>query len=153
MKHLLLCVPLFFSCYIFGQQSINTSGGDVQSTQGSVAFSIGQVATTYIESGAIINEGVQQPYEFFEVLSISSPENKILLEVFPNPTKGIIYLKSQQITNATIEISDETGRIVFKEERKDVQSSQLNLTNLARGVYTIKVLKEPHVQLIKIIKN
>lgn len=153
MKHLsILIFPLLCS-YSFGQQSVNSSGGDVQSSQGSVSFSVGQVTTDYIESGSSINEGVQQPYEFFNVLSINHPEGVASLEIFPNPTKGIIYLKSEDAVDANIEIFDESGRLVFNEQQKNIQQSQVDLTSFSRGVYTIKVGGNSSVQIVKIIKN
>lgn len=153
MKHLLTGIYLLFNCYLFGQQSVNSSGGDIQSAQGSVAFSVGQIATNYIESGNSINEGVQQPYEFFEVLSITKPDNLTFLEIFPNPTNGIIYLNSQEIFNATVEIVDENGRLVFNEKRSNVQQSQIDLTPFTRGIYTVKINGDTSSQIIRIIKN
>lgn len=154
MKQLTLLVVTLLYSYSFGQQSVNSSGGDIiSSAQGTVSFSVGQIATNYIETGASINEGVQQPYEFFSVLSIDQPGEKSLLGVYPNPTEGIIYLKSEDVVNAAIEIYDESGRLVFNEEQQSVQNSQLDLTAFARGVYTIKVSSSSSVQTIKIIKN
>lgn len=154
MKQLTLLVVSLLYSYSFGQQSVNSSGGDViSSAQGTVSFSVGQIATNYIETGASINEGVQQPYEFFSVLSIDQPGEKTLLGVFPNPTEGIIYLKSEDVINATIEMYDESGRLVLNEEKQVIQNSQLDLTAFARGVYTIKVSSDASVQTIKIIKN
>lgn len=153
MKHSYAFVFSLLCSYSFGQQSVNSSGGDVQSSQGSVSFSVGQVSTGYIESGAAINEGVQQPYEIFGVLSISKPDEMTFLEVFPNPTEGIIYLKSKDAVDAGIEIFDDSGRLVLNEHRKNIQQSQIDLTSFARGVYTIKVNGNSSVQIVKIIKN
>lgn len=153
MKHLyVLAFPLICS-YSFGQQSVNSSGGDVQSSQGSVSFSVGQVLTHYIENDAAINEGVQQPYEFFQVLSIDKVDGAAFLEVFPNPTDGMIYLSSKDAIDAGIEIFDESGRLVMNEQRKNMQQSQIDLTAFARGVYTVKVNGKTSIQIIKIIKN
>lgn len=154
MKHLYLFLLTVVSTYSFGQQSVNSAGGDIiSSAQGSVAFSIGQVSTNWIESGAIINEGVQQPYEIFNVLSIDHLNGTAFLEIYPNPTTGIVYLKSTENSDADIEIYDESGRLVFQEQQHKILQSKLDLTSFSRGVYSIKVSTDSSVQLIKIIKN
>lgn len=153
MKHLcLLTLSLVCTC-TFGQQSVHTSGGDVSSSQGSVSFSVGQISVNYIESGAAINEGVQQPYEFFNVLSMEKMDEMTFLEIFPNPTNGTLFLYSKDPIDAEIEMFDESGRLIISEQRKNIQQSQIDLTPFARGVYTIKVNGNSSVQIVRIIKN
>jgi hypothetical protein len=153
MKHPYLLALIGICSYSFGQQSVTSSGGDIQSSQGSVSYSIGQVGTNWISNGGNMNEGVQQPYEFFQVLSIDKPKLLLSLEVFPNPTSGIIYLKSKDAVNATIEVIDETGRLVWKNEWKNILQETIDLTAYSRGVYTIKIAENSFLQSIKIIKN
>lgn len=154
MKHLYILVCSLVCSYSYTQQSVNSSGGDIiSSAQGTISFSIGQVSTNYIENGDAINEGVQQPYEIFHVLSVNKPEAQALWEIFPNPTDGIIYLKSPDIIDAEIEIFDESGRLILNEQLKSIQQSQIDLTSYARGVYTIKINANFSAQAIRIIKN
>lgn len=154
MKHLNLLTLLLIGSYSFGQQSVVTTGGDIiSSAQGTISFSVGQVATNYISNGATINEGVQQPYEFFSVLSIDKVETSLSLDVFPNPTAGIIFLKSMDPIDATIEIFDESGRLVLHELKQNIQQTQIDLTAFSRGIYTVKVSGTTSTQTIKIIKN
>lgn len=154
MKHLYVSICLLISSYSYTQQSVNSSGGDIISfAQGTISFSIGQTATNYIENGETINEGVQQPYEIFHVLSVINPDNQIFWNIFPNPTEGVIYLKSKDIIDADIEIFDESGRLILNEQLKGIQQSQIDLTSYARGVYTIKINGNSSTQAIRIIKN
>lgn len=153
MKYMHLFFLTSVSIYSFGQQSVNTTGGDIQSSQGSVSYSIGQVATNYIENGSNRNEGVQQPYEFFQVLSVESFNQKSSIEIFPNPTEGIFYLKSEELLDAAIEILDASGRLVWSTQLKNVQTSQIDLSSFANGVYSIKITETNSYQVIKIIKN
>lgn len=154
MKHIHSLALSLVCTYSFGQQSINTAGGDIiTSAQGTVSYSIGQVSTNYISNGSNINEGVQQPYEFFNVLSIQNLELEKLFEIFPNPTAGMIYLKSKDIMDANIDIFDESGRLILSEHQKNMLQSQIDLTSFARGVYSIKISGANSTQIIKIIKN
>lgn len=153
MKHLYLLAIAGLSSYSFGQQSVNAAGGDVQSSQGSVSFSVGQISTNYLGSGANLNEGVQQPYEFFNVLSVEKQDEGMTFEVFPNPTEGLIYLKADESFNGIIQIYDESGRLVWNNQWKNTTTSTIDLTNYARGVYSIKITDNSSFQIIKIIKN
>lgn len=153
MKHLYLLVFAGLSTYSFGQQSVNTSGGVVQSSQGSVSFSIGQVSTNYLGSGANLNEGVQQPYEFFTVLSVEKHDELMAFEAFPNPTEGIIYLKGNGSFSGSIGIYDESGRLVWNDQWNNAATQSIDLTHYARGVYSIKITESSSFQIIKIIKN
>lgn len=152
MKRLYVLICSLICSYSFTQQSVNSSGGDVVSSQGSVSFSVGQVSTNYIENGDALNEGVQQPYEIFHVLSVNKSD-ELSWEIFPNPTEGIIYLTSKDIIDADIEIFDESGRLILNEQLKGIQQSKIDLTSYARGVYTIKINKNSSIQSIRIIKN
>ena len=61
----------FFITFIFfttlaaaAQSGLVTTGGDIQGLNGSVSYTVGQVAVQSIEaSAASLTEGVQQPYE------------------------------------------------------------------------------------------
>lgn len=154
MKHLYVLACSLVCSYSFTQQSVNSSGGDIiSSAQGSISFSVGQVSTSYIENGEVINEGVQQPYEIFHVVSISTPDEQLLWNVSPNPTEGIIYLASKDVIDTDIEIYDESGRLIMNEQLKNIQQAQIDLTSYARGVYTIKINGNSSIQAIRIIKN
>ena len=54
--------------------------------------------------------------------------------VYPNPTTGIVNLKNTH--NATIEISDASGRIIIREKNKNT----INLTDFENGIYYLKLL-------------
>lgn len=92
MKYLLLL--LCFSCLlVHSQVSVNSVGGDLFGSNGSVASSIGQVAYTYDSSGlGNTSMGVQQPYEIF-TLDLNENELSPSIVVFPNPTVNNLTLK------------------------------------------------------------
>jgi len=136
-----------------GQQSVNAAGGNVQGNEGSVSFSIGQVTTNYIENNHQLNEGVQQPYEFFQVVSIENISELSKFIISPNPTSGIINLSTATVSNADIEVLDEAGRLIYKQSHENILSATIDLTSFSRGAYLLRVLGQSSTQLIKIIKN
>jgi gliding motility-associated-like protein len=73
-NHIYRAIFLFFSLllspFVHAQQSAHSSGGDGESTKGSVAFSIGQVVYNEFSSGTgSERQGVQQRYELVQVKS------------------------------------------------------------------------------------
>ncbi|HLU86945.1 MAG TPA: T9SS type A sorting domain-containing protein [Taishania sp.] len=153
MRQILQLILLFTSVCSFAQQSPISAGGDMQNATGSISFSVGQIATNSIETGNKLNEGVQQPREFFQVVSIESISKAQIFSVFPNPTTGIIQLKSEELHDASVQIIDEAGRIVWENNYQNLLTTDINLTSFADGLYSIIVTSGNSIQNIKIIKN
>ena len=71
-------------------------------------------------------------------------ENTIsLFEIIPNPNNGEFLLKIEgnRISNLSIEIFNQIGKIVYKKEMKSVSNNytiDINITDLADGIYLIK---------------
>ena len=86
---------------------------------------------------------------------VSIPENTasdISVEVYPNPSNGIINLKlnGSSSENSSIKIHDMAGRIVFE----DVISSndqRIDLSSLPKGNYVLKVKTEKNELVEKIV--
>jgi hypothetical protein len=72
------------------------------------------------------------------------------LEVYPNPSTGMIQL--EQAYTGLLEVYTTTGQLVYKKELEDVE--QLNLELLDTGIYVVSLQtpKERFVQQITIIK-
>ena len=153
MKRFLIMLLCASSASTFGQQAVTSVGGDVVGFQGSVSYSIGQIATTFIENGGALNQGVQQPYEIFSVLSLENNANDLSLSVHPNPTSGIIEIHSVSNGSLSVEISDEAGRIVYTQKYDLLQKEIVDLTAFARGTYSVRVFNSQSNQIIRIIKN
>lgn len=80
----------------FAQSAIVPVGGDAQSNNGSVSFTVGQIAvqTSADNNGSIsIAEGVQQPYEIQTVGVDNHPQIVLNAVVYPNPTENLAQLK------------------------------------------------------------
>jgi len=137
------------------QESANASGGVASGIGGTVAYSIGQVAYTY-ESGSNgdISHGVQQPYEIYAV-GLEEESNNISLAVFPNPSSDYLTLKFDDYSNELMDyqIFDLNGKLI-KNERINMDQTQIDLTSFVNGTYFIEIIKESKkIQAFKIIKN
>lgn len=144
------------------QDMISTSGGNASGSGGSVSYTIGQVAYRNNHgSNYSITEGVQQPYEIFEITSTSKAiDINLSVSAFPNPTSDILILNIQKIENSNLEyqLFNMLGKLI---ENKKITTNQtmIDMNNLVPAIYFLKVIQEPNafnkqeVKTIKIIKH
>lgn len=72
-------------------------------------------------------------------------------EIYPNPTNSILNIKSnnQQLQNATIEIKNTLGQIVYF----DVYAPQIHISDLPSGIYFITLIHKETKRTIKFVKD
>ncbi len=71
------------------------------------------------------------------------------LTIYPNPSNGIFYIKSQLISEKTpYQITDITGKIIAKGELNDTQSS-IDLATVQSGVYFLNTSN----RVFRLLKN
>lgn len=84
-------------------------------------------------------------------LSSESPNN-LEFAVWPNPVNDILYIKSQQFSSETsFTLYDVSGRLVKSGKMKI--SEAINLSELVKGVYILKVFNSEGTLTKKIIKQ
>ena len=137
----------------FSQQNTVTTGGEAAGSGGIVSYSVGQV--DYINSqgsNGSINQGVQQPYEFYE-LGIKEAYF-VNVSLFPNPTNEYIILQFENLTNdLSYTLYDLHGKIVV-EGIVEALETQIDMRAFARGQYNLAIKNATNnIQSIKIIKN
>jgi len=72
------------------------------------------------------------------------------IELYPNPTTGIVYFKSNY--NADVEILDLTGKVLMT--AKNISNDEtINLNGLQAGIYLAKFVSEGREEIKKIILN
>ena len=72
----------------FAQSAIVPVGGDAQNNNGSVSYTVGQIAIqTNGNESVSLSEGVQQPYEIMTVGVNDFPQITLNALVYPNPTR------------------------------------------------------------------
>ena len=72
--------------YSYSQQSVNSAGGDINGSGGSVAFSIGQVTyKSYTGSGITECQGVQKAYEFYNDVVKPADMGDLIISNYVSP--------------------------------------------------------------------
>ena len=100
-----------------------------------------------------------QPYEgevyFYDSLSIGnvsiSRENNLTL--YPNPTKDIVNIISTNERINSYTLYNMGGQTMIKSEKIKTKSEKINLSNLPKGVYVIKVITDKNSYTRKVIRN
>ncbi len=90
-------------------------------------------------------------YTVTSTASINNESNSIEVNVYPNPTNGIINLVSNQLFS-TIEIMDITGKIVYTNATSSYFET-LDISYLPAGVYHIKSTTTTGQVIKKLIKQ
>ncbi|BAP29451.1 uncharacterized protein CHSO_0414 [Chryseobacterium sp. StRB126] len=146
----------FSFSFLKAQSAILATGMDASGGNGSVSYSIGQVAYLYKGAGNQILEGVQQPYEIISLTTretATSDLKDILL--YPNPFKDYLYLDFtiNNFKGAEYQLFDAQGKLI----RKDVilqSKSELNFSDIPSAMYIIKINQHgENLKTFKIIKK
>jgi hypothetical protein len=59
--------------------------------------------------------------------------------IYPNPASNLVNVSSTELLIRNIELTDINGRVVKKITNDDTASTQVDLTDLAKGVYLLKI--------------
>ncbi len=90
--------------------------------------------------------------------SISNVLTDINLEVFPNPTSGFLYIKSNSNieTEFTLTLIDILGKVVYKKKIERLDSNnqiKLNLLHLKTGIYILRINNSNLIEIEKMVKK
>jgi hypothetical protein len=69
------------------------------------------------------------------------------IEIFPNPSTGMIYANGGEIKLLTIQVIDLMGRIKF--EQNHVVAQEFDLSNLQKGTYVLRMQTDNGVFISK----
>jgi hypothetical protein len=94
--------------------------------------------------------------EIKDCTGIDEISDGLSLQVFPNPNNGLFNLKIESHQNKTINIKvmSVTGKMVYQEDNVRLTGSfnkQIDLSNLAEGVYSVFVSSEGNISSKKIV--
>lgn len=116
-------------------------------------YQVKLVAANYIGSDTVTKMGYITVKSTVDCASLgtSNTDKVVKTQVYPNPTKDILYIKSvQNITD--IEIYDVSGRKVMQ-TKPNTKDSQINIQKLNSGVYIMKTRTMQGEEVYKVIKR
>lgn len=73
------------------------------------------------------------------------------VNVYPNPTVNIIHVEAKEMSR--VEVYDNEGRVLQRRDLDDVDSTVLDLSHLATGIYFVRVHTPNAITIQKVIKQ
>lgn len=158
-----LLITLFLSALlsvsVSGQESVVSTGGNIAGSDGEVSYTIGQVVyTTYQGEEVAMSQGVQQPFEVFEVFT-SLDTNSIIglsISVYPNPVSDQVILTAGDdldTSGMTYCLYNTRGEKLQNEKLQGMHTD-IRVGHLPSATYFIKVIQDDiEIKTIKIIKK
>lgn len=156
-KILILFCVLMTGIGAFAQSAVTASGGEASGNSGNLSYSIGQTFY-FANAGAIgqINEGVQQPYEIYDVTDVQSAISEVIsLSAFPNPTNDFLTLRieNDDIEDFDYAMYDISGKEILQKQITSSETS-IDMNSLPSATYFVRVTKQNReVKTFKIVKN
>lgn len=151
---LILC---FSMTNVYAQYTISTAGGELSGINGTVSYTVGQVAyTTKTDANNRITEGVQQPYEISIVTTLDDSYDTIELVVFPNPATNFLVLKviDSGRTDLSYKLYDTQAKLLKNGLVTGSSDTIIKIDEEPAGTYFLSVTNhEIIIKTFKIIKN
>ena len=139
MKLKLLATFFLVSSYLSSQQTVTTSGGDIESDQVSLSYTIGQLKVNTIEKvdSSILEldfiQGVQYAIDVFDCRDYNSIE----ISVFPNPTSSIINISMEKLSDQLrVIVFDVAGREIYDNSFVENEFS-IDFSSYSEGIYIL----------------
>ena len=113
-------------------------------------------------SSGSANSGVDQVEDFTAFppgpncnLGLNYFKNEDMIRIYPNPSNGLVNIRINQFTGkVNFRIIDINGREVFNQTDTDFNvEKSLNINNLQKGIYIIKIVGDQLNYAQKLIKN
>ena len=85
---------------------------------------------------------------------ISEAFNASAISIYPNPAKDALYinLNTSSLDNTTIELYDAIGKLVVSQKVVDTITTLL-ISDLSKGIYSIRIIADSHQVVKRIIKE
>ncbi|MBP7477374.1 MAG: T9SS type A sorting domain-containing protein [Chitinophagales bacterium] len=139
---------------IQAQQGTVSAGGDGNSNNGSISYSIGQVDyTNSSSSDGSFNLGIQQPYDIFP-LEIENLESINSISIYPNPVDDQLIVKLVNLEGEDVkyEIFDLKG-LLIKTDILESSTQFIDMSIFPSAVYFLSIKYGSQIRTFKIQKK
>ena len=152
-----LFILMLFSAGLSAQsiskQVIAPGGSTISNGNNQLSYTAGEVVVGGMtdEDGSFQLGNGYYPSLDLSVLSIESPATNLLVKVYPNPTKGIVNIKSDSEIKM-IKVHSLLGKVILLE--KGTRISQIDISELPKGIYLVEFeFKSAEKTVKRIVKD
>jgi hypothetical protein len=153
-----LFILMFLSAGLSAQsvskQVIAPLGGTISNGNNQLSYTAGEIVIGGMtaEDGSFQLGNGYYPSLNLEVLNIDSPITNLLVKIYPNPTKEMIFITHPSSNSFKVFISDLTGKILL--QKQVGKEDPINIERYPTGMYLINVTTEDKkTNSYKIIKQ
>ncbi len=156
-RYFSVLIAIFFSLAVSAQvkQEVIASAGGYNVAGGiSISWTLGEtIIPTFTNGGLTLTHGFQQ-----QLIVTTVEENIDILvsvKVYPNPVSDVINILFEEVVESEINLTllDSQGRLVKKDViEATVSEKQVNMQDMAAGVYYLRLTKGKLVNVYKVIK-
>lgn len=136
--------------------SINVTGGNISSAEGSVSYSIGQVYySSYTGKESYVTEGVQQPLIISKTPIDKKEEDSFKVVAYPNPVTNYLKIEASTYTDRSLSyhLMDLHGRLL-QEARIGKAGAEVDVSRLSVAMYLLRISDNgKFIKTIKILKQ
>jgi hypothetical protein len=88
-----------------------------------------------------------------ELLSINTPNKELDIQLFPNPTDGLLNIISKEANITSIQLFNATGQLIDSNSTPNPQENKVSMQRLATGIYFLSIQTDQGVfnQKIQVI--
>lgn len=118
---------------------------------------IKQSSNNYLTPNSEYGYGIPDFRRALDLLNLEECDifdEKSLFSVFPNPSNGVVELKLNYDENASVQVFDMMGKMIYNFDNHSDNMEEVNacLSNLGEGVYFVKVIVNESNYTSKLIK-
>ncbi|MFN8231647.1 MAG: T9SS type A sorting domain-containing protein [Bacteroidia bacterium] len=108
------------------------------------------LSTAYVATVTVSNACAIKEYTIAVNITTGFETHKVELtiDIYPNPTNGEVMIKSKENNEFDVSVTSTDGRIVFKQDKLK-NEQKIELTNLSKGIYFVKIITTDNQTLIK----
>ncbi len=156
-RYFTILIAVIFSLSVSAQvkQEVIASAGGYNTAGGiSISWTLGEtIIPTFTNGGLTLTHGFQQ-----QLIVTTVEENIDILvsvKVYPNPVSDIITIKFEEVVESeiTLMLLDSQGRVVKQDVvEATLSEKQINMQDVAAGIYYLRLTKGKLVNVYKVIK-
>ena len=151
---ILMFLSAGLSAQSISKQVIAPLGGTITNGNNQLSYTAGEIVIGGMtaEDGSFQLGNGYYPSLNLTTLSIESPTTNLLVKIYPNPTKEVIFITHPSSNSFKVFISDLTGKVLFQKEVG--KQEPINIERYPSGTYLINVTTEDKkTNSYKIIKQ
>jgi len=109
--------------------------------------------TYYVYNGSSYDKNYKKHYYYYNTINIETPkEVQLDLDIYPNPVGNNININASNINSFDYTIYSLTGRMI-KQGHSGSSSMKINVSDISKGIYIIRVVNNDASYIYKFIKQ